>query len=138
MFFLILLHLQPHLLFPQHPSLHSYNHLAPHLQTTYKSFKHPISQNSNSASTVSFLPTTSQNLFSPISMPTSPPTSSPPHVLPNSMKSSPPSNHDMLYTLNLSPSTHVDSSSCLPGPKQPSHPLVIRSKNIILNPNNFT
>ena len=51
----------------------------------------PISQNSNSISTVSSLPTTSPNLSSPISMPTSLPTSSPPHVLPNSTKSSPPS-----------------------------------------------
>jgi len=34
-FFLI-----PHLLPLQHPSIHAYNHLAPHPQTTYKSFQH--------------------------------------------------------------------------------------------------
>jgi len=71
----------------------------------------PISQNSNSISIISSLPTTSQNLSSHISMPMSPPTSSP-HVLPNSTEFSTPSNHDILYTLGSSPSTHVDSSSC--------------------------
>jgi len=89
-----------------------------------------ISQNSNSTSNVSSLPTTSQNLSSPISMPTSSPTSSPPHVLPNSIESF----HDILYTLGSSPSTHVDSSSCSPGPKKPSHLVVTRSKNGIFKP----
>jgi len=75
-----------------------------HIQIIPKS----ISQNSNSISIASFLPTTSQNLSFAISMPTSPYTSSPPHVLPNSSESSPPSNHD----------DHARrSSSCSPGPK---------------------
>jgi len=69
----------------------------------------PISQNSNSISfTISSLPTTSQNLSSPISVPISPHTSSLPHVLPNSTESSHLSNHDILYTLGSSLSTHVD------------------------------
>ena len=61
-------------------------------------------------------------------------TSFPPHVLPNSTASSPPSNHDILYTLGSSPFTNVDSSSCSPGPKQPSHSMVRRSKNDIFKP----
>ena len=36
--------------------------------------------------------------------------------------------------MGLSPSTHVDSSSCSLGPKQPSHPMVTRSKNDIFKP----
>jgi len=67
-------------------------------------------------------------------MPTLLHTSSLPHVLPNSTESSPPSNHDILYTLGSSPSTHVDSYSCSPGPKQPFHPMVTRSKNGIFKP----
>ena len=67
-------------------------------------------------------------------MRTSPHTSFPPYVLSNSTESSPLSNHDILYTLGSSPSTYVDSSSCLTGPKQPSHPMVRRSKNGILKP----
>jgi len=61
-------------------------------------------------------------------------TSSPPHVLPNFTKSSPPSNNDILYTLGSSPSTHIDSSSCSPGPKQPSHSMVTISKDGISKP----
>jgi len=93
-----------------------------------------VSQNLNSTSTASSLPTASQNLSSPLSIPTSLHTSSPPHVLPNSIESSPLSNHYILYTLGSSPSMHLDSSSCSLGPKQPSHPMVTRSKNGTFKP----
>jgi len=93
-----------------------------------------ICQNSNFTSTAFSLPTASYNLSSLMSMPTSPHTSSPPHVLPNFTESSPPSNHDILYTFGSSPSTYVDSSSCLFGSKQQSYPMVTRSKYDIFKP----